>query len=161
LDLGEIPVERRVSVVKQVLVYDWPLLVLTYTPSDEEAYAMISNGAHGYSHAMAAPDQLREISTVINSGSLWVGAGLMQRVLSLSRESGVTISRPENLIGLLTPREQMVAEQVALGASNRQISETLDIAERTVKAHLSIIFGKLQVRDRVQLALTMNNLPVQ
>ena len=160
LDLVEIAADRRVSVVQQAVGYNWPVLVLTYAPNDEEAYEMISHGAYGYSHAMAAPDQLREISTVVGSGSLWVGAGLMQRMLSLSRESGVISNRPANLVNVLTPRELMVAEQVALGASNRQIAEKLDIAERTVKAHLSTIFGKLQVRDRVQLALTMNNIPV-
>ena len=51
----------------------------------------------------------------------------------------------------------MVAEQIATGATNREISERLDITERTVKAHLSSIFEKLGVRDRVQLALSMNN----
>ena len=53
----------------------------------------------------------------------------------------------------------MVAGQVAHGASNREIAEALDITERTVKAHLSAIFEKLGVRDRVQLALAMNNIP--
>lgn len=161
LDLAEIAAERRTSVVQQTVGYSWPVVVLTYTPSDEEAYELISHGAYGYSHAMAAADQLREISAVVDSGSLWVGAGLMQRMLSLSRASGVISNRPANLINVLTPRELMVAEQVALGASNRQIAEKLDIAERTVKAHLSTIFGKLEVRDRVQLALTMNNVPFQ
>jgi two-component system nitrate/nitrite response regulator NarL len=59
----------------------------------------------------------------------------------------------------LTAREQMVAEQIATGATNREISERLEITERTVKAHLSAIFEKLGVRDRVQLALAMNNVP--
>lgn len=58
----------------------------------------------------------------------------------------------------LTPRELMVAERVAHGASNREIADALEITERTVKAHLSAIFEKLEVRDRVQLALAMNNI---
>jgi DNA-binding NarL/FixJ family response regulator len=53
----------------------------------------------------------------------------------------------------------MVAEQIAHGATNREIAVALDISERTVKAHLSAIFDKLGVRDRVQLALAMNNIP--
>ena len=59
----------------------------------------------------------------------------------------------------LSARELMVAERVARGASNREIADALGISERTVKAHLSVIFTKLNVRDRVQLALAMNNLP--
>ena len=53
----------------------------------------------------------------------------------------------------------MVADQVAHGATNREIAQSLEITERTVKAHLSSIFRKLEVRDRVQLALAMNNIP--
>ncbi len=45
----------------------------------------------------------------------------------------------------------MVARLVAQGESNREIAEGLDITERTVKSHLTAIFEKLQVRDRVQL----------
>jgi len=54
----------------------------------------------------------------------------------------------------------MVAERVAHGASNREIAEALEISERTVKAHLTTSFEKLEVRDRVQLALKMNNIAI-
>ena len=56
----------------------------------------------------------------------------------------------------LTSREVMVAKLVGRGESNREIAAELEITERTVKAHLSAIFTKLGVRDRVQLALTVN-----
>jgi DNA-binding NarL/FixJ family response regulator len=57
----------------------------------------------------------------------------------------------------LTAKELEVAKQVAVGATNREIAEELHMSERTVKAHLSAVFDKMAVRDRVQLALTMNN----
>ena len=53
----------------------------------------------------------------------------------------------------LTPREGQIAELVASGASNKLIARQLDITDRTVKAHLSAIFQKLGVSDRLQLAL--------
>ena len=62
----------------------------------------------------------------------------------------------ETDLGVLTARERMVAERVAIGASNREIAEALEISERTVKSHLSSIFEKLAIRDRVQLALAVN-----
>jgi DNA-binding NarL/FixJ family response regulator len=55
----------------------------------------------------------------------------------------------------LTKREIEVAKSVADGCSNREIAERLNISERTVKARLTSIFQKLDVRDRVQLALLM------
>ena len=60
----------------------------------------------------------------------------------------------------LTEKEFAVASLVGGGASNREIAERLAMSERTVKSHLSSIFRKMDVRDRVQLALAMNDIPV-
>jgi DNA-binding NarL/FixJ family response regulator len=84
---------------------------------------------------------------------------LLQRFLALSTRAIPPAMPEEPTLNSLTSREVMVAEQVARGASNREIAEALEITERTVKAHLSAIFEKLEVRDRVQLALRMNNIP--
>jgi DNA-binding CsgD family transcriptional regulator len=48
----------------------------------------------------------------------------------------------------LTPRERQVVQQAALGMSNRQIGEELEIAEQTVKNHLSSAMRKLSIRHR-------------
>ncbi len=53
----------------------------------------------------------------------------------------------------LTPRELEVVRHVAMGLKNGDIARQLFISEETVKAHLSNVFGKLGVRDRVELAL--------
>ena len=64
-------------------------------------------------------------------------------------------TRTAGLWDTLTKREIEVAKSVADGCSNREIAERLNISERTVKARLTSIFQKLDVRDRVQLALLM------
>jgi NarL family two-component system response regulator LiaR len=53
----------------------------------------------------------------------------------------------------LTKREQQIVARVARGRTNREISRELNIGEQTVKNHLSGIFEKLQVRNRLELAL--------
>ena len=58
----------------------------------------------------------------------------------------------------LTPRESEVAEMAAKGASNQEIAASCGISERTVKAHLSAIFEKLGVVDRLQLALKVHGI---
>ena len=64
-------------------------------------------------------------------------------------------TRTAGLWDALTKREVEVAKSVAEGCSTREIAERLNISERTVKARLTSIFQKLDVRDRVQLALLM------
>jgi two-component system nitrate/nitrite response regulator NarL len=49
---------------------------------------------------------------------------------------------------------------VGRGHNNREIAEKLEVSERTVKANLTAVFAKLDLRDRVQLALYVNRLPI-
>ncbi|NUR63267.1 MAG: helix-turn-helix transcriptional regulator [Catenulispora sp.] len=65
-----------------------------------------------------------------------------------------TLDRGETatILGTLTPREQEIAGQVALGRTNRRIAEDLVISERTVDTHVQRILAKLGVANRVQLA---------
>ena len=160
LDLVDTPLEERAARVQAAAGHGWPVVVMTATPREAEAFQLLNRGAVGYCHVEAAPEQLREIALVVEHGGIWMPPELLQRFLALSTR--VVPSAPpavEPELNELTARELMVAEQVARGASNREIAEALDITERTVKAHLSAIFEKLGVRDRVQLALAMNNIP--
>ena len=58
-----------------------------------------------------------------------------------------------SLLENLTKREYEIALLVGRGESNKQIARQLDITERTVKAHLTEIFRKLAISDRIKLAL--------
>jgi two-component system nitrate/nitrite response regulator NarL len=159
LDLSAVPEDsRRVSVVAAASV-GWPVVAMVGVPEEAEAFSLLNAGVHGYCHVKAAPEQLREIALVVEHGGLWMPPKLMQRFLALSTRVIPAAAPDSPQLNDLTSRELMVAEQVAHGASNREIAEALEITERTVKAHLSAIFEKLGVRDRVQLALRMNNIP--
>ncbi|AQA18034.1 hypothetical protein BST95_07045 [Halioglobus japonicus] len=159
LDLATAAPEARKVQVQAAVEFGWPVVVMSAAPGESEAFEFLNLGAVGYCHFCAAPEQLREIALVVEHGGFWMPPELMQRFLALSLRvvPGTAPREPE--LNELTSRELMVAEQVAHGASNREIAQTLNITERTVKAHLSAIFEKMEVRDRVQLALAMNNIP--
>ncbi len=159
LDLALLAPEQREREVRRAVSFGWPVVVMAATPAESEAFQLLNQGAVGYCHLEAAPEQLREIALVVEHGGFWMPPELMQRFLALSARVVPSPPPAEPVLDELTSRELMVAEQVARGASNREIAETLEITERTVKAHLSAIFEKLGVRDRVQLALAMNNIP--
>ena len=155
------PVDRQVW-LEQSRAYQCPVVVLSNVPNDTEAVNVFSAGACGYCHVLAAEQQLREIATVVEHGGYWVGAAFIEKVLRLGADRLMAAMPAEqsDVLQQLTERELMVANEVARGATNREIAHALDITERTVKAHLSSIFAKTGARDRIQLVLMLNQVDV-
>lgn len=134
-----------------------PLIVLADEPSEEAALAALTAGAAGYCNGHAAPAVLQQVAAVVQNGGVWIGQGLMKRLLSAT--AGLLGKRPGQDTAwrkTLTPREQEVAAAVAQGASNKEIARQLDITERTVKFHIGSLLEKLGARDRLQLSLIIN-----
>lgn len=132
------------------------LVAMADSPEDEQALALMELGAVGYCHAYAGPGMLGQVAAVVANAGLWVGPSLLQRMI---RAAGTRVNPapPDPRLATLSPRELEVAQQVGGGSSNKEIARALDITERTVKAHLSAIFLKLGLRDRLQLALLMRS----
>lgn len=135
---------------------DARLVAMSDLPNDEEGLACLAAGAAGYLNTHATAEALRLAADVIRQGGLWIGSSLMQRMLRAS--TALTPAHPARTVSLqsLTARELEVARAVSCGDSNKAIAQQLGITERTVKAHISVLFEKLGVRDRLQLALAVN-----
>lgn len=135
---------------------DVAAVVVSNQPDELQAQEAFEAGARAYCHAFASAAMLREVSLVVRHGGLWVGPALMARALtavgrSFAERTAVGVVEASGL----SPRESEVAREVADGLSNREIAWKLGVTERTVKAHLGSIFTKLDVRDRLQLALRL------
>lgn len=143
--VGRLAAERRV-------------VVHSRHPNDEEGIRAFDAGAHGYCHSLANVAELRAIANTVLAGGLWVGPGLMTRMIRTVRSAQPEgPDAPPEGFEDLTRREQQVAMAVTTGARNKEIARQLGMSERTVKMHLGSIFQKLQVEDRVQLVLCMMN----
>lgn len=129
------------------------VIVLSSTPSDREAVQWLGAGAAGFLHAFSQPETLRQAGAVAAADGIWVGVGLMQQ---LCARFGQLARADSPLLEQLTEREREVVVHLREGKSNKQIARDMDISERTVKAHLTAIFGKLGVPDRVQLLLKLS-----
>lgn len=146
-----IPVLRR-------LYPNTRLLVFADKPDDAEGLILLKQGIYGYCNTYMAAVLLARAVKAAREGEVWVGWDLMQRLIR-----GFAPAVPElgegNLAHMdsLTDREQEIARFVAQGASNKRIASSLGITERTVKAHLSTVFKKVGVSDRLQLALLVNS----
>jgi DNA-binding NarL/FixJ family response regulator len=154
----EAPTTDIATIVAEILraAPGCPIVVLANVPSEPEGYQALRAGASGYCHTLATVTLLHQVALVVENGGIWVGRELKQRLLGAFTP---LIAEPDSTDGLesLSPRQKEVAEAVAKGASNKEVARALAITERTVKAHLSSIFEHLGVRDRVQLALLVNN----
>ncbi len=131
------------------------ILAASSSPDDDQGLALLNAGASGYCHSHAPTDTLRQALDVIASGELWVGRALLSRLLRLvdtrlPRTGLADWSTP------LTEREREVAQLASVGDSNLSIALALGITERTVKAHLKAVFEKLELTDRLQLALRVH-----
>lgn len=155
--------EEVASVLKGVVRQAGQAIVLLCDAPDEAIVMQaLAAGAAGCCNTHAAPEVLRQVALVVNNGGLWVGQSLLQRLVgSTSRLLAEKAPAPgDDWSHLLSEREIQVARQVAGGASNKEIAGQLAITERTVKAHLTAIFEKLGLRDRLQLSLRINGLAI-
>lgn len=139
------------------LFRDCRLIAMSKVPDQQEALLALNAGAKGYCHTLSNADTFKQIAVVVSHGGLWIGQELMSRVVNAA-EKALSRDRVSSAAALkqLTSRERAVALEVAKGATNKEIARTLNITERTVKAHLGSAFNKLNVRDRLQLVLIMN-----
>jgi DNA-binding NarL/FixJ family response regulator len=134
-------------------------IVLSNVPNDEEGTVVLEAGAYGYTNALAVPEVLQQIASVVVNGGLWVGPELLQKLMS-ALAALVQDQATAGILDKLSEREREVVLGVARGESNKEIARRLDISDRTVKAHLSAAFDMLGVRDRLQLSILVNGIPL-
>ena len=157
LDISGLDSQERDRWADQLGSHPYPLVVLSSLPNDDEALWAVSMGAKGYAHSQATPEQLREIELVVSHQGFWVPPTVLQRLVRLSPQAAATTSPTSSQqLDCLSPRETMVAKELIKGSSNADIAAVLSITERTVKAHISSMFAKLEVKDRVHLALLLS-----
>ena len=134
---------------------DLPAVALDLQPNRQTAAAVFEAGARGYCHALATAPMLAQVAVVVSHGGLWIGPELMSHMVAATHRSLSSWDANPALDGL-TARERAVAEEVARGATNKEAARNLGITERTVKAHLTGIFRKLGIGDRLTLALSVS-----
>lgn len=136
------------------------VVALTAAEDPRQAKQALEVGANGYLHYLAAVPVLQQVEQVVAVGGLWLGVDLMRQLVfataNILNANPVNSVPQKNYLDLLSAREQDVAKAVAEGKSNKEVAKELEITERTVKAHLSAVFDKLQVRDRLHLVLVLS-----
>jgi two-component system, NarL family, nitrate/nitrite response regulator NarL len=157
LDLPEIEDLTGISAV-QNLSPSTKIILFAGVPERDEEIAALKTGAKGYCKKEIEPSLLKKMVTVILKDEIWAGRKIIAALLEQLRAAGNGHNHNgaalhEVYLDSLTPRQRETALLVGEGACNKEIAGQLSISERTVKAHLTSIFQKLQISDRLQLGL--------
>lgn len=137
------------------------LFLLSDRPEPEEGLAFLKLGIVGYANTYISQERLLEALRVIGNEGVWLGQQVIQQLIleaaaRAGAEPGGGERGAERLLAALSPTERRVAELVAGGRTNLEVAAELGIVERTVKAHLTSIYGKLHIGNRLSLALVVH-----
>lgn len=129
------------------------VLVLTGLRDTEEHRRAVQLGAVGLVRKEVAAEVLVKAIEKVHSGEVWLDRSLTATVLNEMAQAGRT--RPADpeaaRIASLSRRESEVISLIAEGLSNKMIASRMNISETTVRHHLTSIFAKLGVSDRLEL----------
>ena len=129
------------------------LIALSNTPTNLEGCKLLRAGYKSYLHSLSNYQILKSAVESVVTGNIYLYPELMQFLVA---QVGTTQENKKNKnLDILTPKEIEVLNLVAKGYSNSKISKELDIAEVTVKKHIGSMFQKLDVKDRLSLALIL------
>jgi len=131
-----------------------PVIVMARELDINELGAALQMGAMGYVEAFASQIIIEQVADTILSGGIWLPGQLLSNLVGALSNQPVHYKHDCDLDSL-TKRERQVVDIVVTGATNKQVANQLNITERTVKEHMSSVFNKLKVRDRMHLMLAV------
>jgi len=124
------------------------VLILTTFELDEYVYEALRAGASGFVLKDDPPEQLIAAVRTVAAGDALLSPAVTRRVIrQFTRKPR---AEPPRGVDELTARERDIFRLIAEGLSNPEIAQRLYISETTVKTHVTHVFQKLDVRDRVQ-----------
>ncbi|MEU1339868.1 response regulator transcription factor [Streptomyces sp. NPDC005827] len=127
------------------------VLVLTTFGLDEYLFAALRAGAAGFLLKDTEPERVIDAVRVVHGGAALLDPAVTRRLIDRFADGPGPLDTAR--LDLLTPRETQVLRQVARGLSNAEIAAVLGVSPPTVKDHVSVLLGKLGVRDRVQATI--------
>ena len=136
------------------------VLVLTTFDADELVLRALRAGAAGFLLKDTPPAEIVRAIELVHAGDGMLSPGVTRRLISLvagDGDAGARHERARELLGRLSDREREVALAVGRGLANAEVAAELHMSVATVKAHVSRLLTKLEVSNRVQIALLVQD----
>jgi two-component system response regulator NreC len=149
LDIG-MPGMDGIEVTRSMTKLSPPVKVLILSVYEEESLLReaIRAGASGYIVKRAAGDELIDAIQAVSKGYMYIHPAITRLLVS---DLSPNLDSSKGALESLTPREMEVLGFIIRGFTNRQIAEALVISQRTVEGHRASLFGKLGLKNRVEL----------
>lgn len=128
---------------------DLHLVVVSASEQPRDVRRALDSGAHGYITKSSPSAAMLEAIRLVLTGETFISPGL-----DVPEIGGVTGGDADVLRQALTPRQRDVLAMLRQGKSNKEIARDLDLAEITVKLHVTAILRALGVENRTQAAIT-------
>lgn len=151
--------ERSIQTLDDIMTRSSSSRILALAPSanDEQARAILRHGAHGYILKKAGGSELITAIRALSRGESYISPSLAASILSCPSLPDGASQKQRATISGLSFREQQILAPLAAGMSNKEIAIKLNLSEKTVKHHITRIFQKLQVRNRVEAAIVASS----
>jgi DNA-binding NarL/FixJ family response regulator len=136
------------------------VLVLTTFDADELVLRALQAGAAGFLLKHTVPAEIVRAIQLVHAGQSMLSPSITRRMIDLVAGSGDEGARQDDAsarLSRLSPRELEVAYAVARGLANPDIASELHMSVGTVKAHVTKVFAKLAVDNRVQISLLVQH----
>ncbi len=128
------------------------LLVLDRLPTLNKAKSLLKLGIKGYGNALMKDHFIISAIETIKDGMVWLYPSFTTMLIE---ELPQTSNDKQTILEPLSPREKEVALFLKDGLKYNDVAEKLNITVRTVKAHAQKIYSKLNVKDKLSLALLL------
>lgn len=148
-----------IAATRRILGPDYPaahvprILMLTTFDIDDYVYDALRAGASGFLLKDAPPEELVHAVQVVAAGEALLSPSVTRRMIAQFAAQKPRAAKSATALSALTEREREVLVLMGKGLSNREIAETLFIAEHTVKTHVGKVLAKIGARDRVHAVI--------
>ncbi|NLJ37157.1 MAG: response regulator transcription factor [Candidatus Atribacteria bacterium] len=129
------------------------VVMLTIEEDEETIYRAMKEGAQGYILKQDSPERLLKSIQACVDGEILLSNQIYSKVVDRIRKVSPPESSHSIIFSTLTDREIEITRLIVQGKSNPEIAQALFISESTVKNHISNILHKLEMKDRVELAI--------
>jgi len=152
LDLGK---ELSINSITDILSAsnDSKVLVLTGVMDEELHKRAMLNGACGILLKNQAGTTLLKAIKKVHQGEAWIDRTLTVKLLAEASKNIQSNQTEQKKINTLTAREHEIIKLIAEGLVNKEIAKRLSVVEKTIRNHLTVIYSKLELTSRLELAI--------